>query len=72
MKKCYVFFLNSNGKKNQRKGKKSAGFGGFAAVSLHFLNKHHKSNCHTKAQCCNSFLLYFFKYKIIVYLRCTF
>ncbi len=31
-------------------------FGGFAAVSSQFLNKHHKSNCHTKAHCCNSFL----------------
>ena len=31
------------------------GCGGFAAVSLQFLNNNHKSNCHTKAQCCNSF-----------------
>ncbi len=30
------------------------GSGGFAAVSLPFLNKHHVSNCHTKAHCCNS------------------
>ncbi len=30
-------------------------FSGFAAVSSQFLNKHHKSNCHTKAHCCNSF-----------------
>ncbi len=26
-----------------------------AAVSSQFTNKPHKSNCHTKAQCCNSF-----------------
>ena len=31
------------------------GRGGFAAVSSQFLNKHHKSNFHTKAHCCNSF-----------------
>ena len=31
------------------------GSGDFAAVSSQFLNKHHKSNCHTKAHCYNSF-----------------
>ena len=31
------------------------GSGGFAAVSSQFQNKHHKSNCHTKAHSCNSF-----------------
>ena len=40
-----------------RNGKqKFGGFGicgGFAAVSSQFLNKHHKSKCHTKAHCCN-------------------
>ena len=31
------------------------GSDGFAAVSSQFLNKHHKSNCHTKAHCSNLF-----------------
>ena len=31
-------------------------FGGFAAFSSQYLNEHHKSNCHTKFHCCNSFL----------------
>ena len=31
------------------------GSGDFAAVSSQFLNKHHKSNCYTKAHCFNSF-----------------
>ena len=31
------------------------GSGNFIAVFSQFLHKHHKSNCHTKAHCCNSF-----------------
>ena len=42
-------------KKNLRQMTVFGGCGGFAAVSSHFLNKHHKNNYHTKAQCCNSF-----------------
>ena len=44
-----------NGKKNRRQMAVFGGSGGFAAVSSQFLNKHHKSNCHTKAHCCYSF-----------------
>ena len=35
--------------------------GGSAAFSLQFLNKQHKSNCHTKSHCCNSFFCVGFK-----------
>ncbi len=31
------------------------GGGGLATVSLQFLDKHHKSNCHTNSRCCKSF-----------------
>ena len=44
-----------NGKKNRRQMAVFGGSGNFAAVFSQFLNKHHKSNCHTKAHCCNSF-----------------
>ena len=42
-------------KKIRRQMAVFGGSGGFAAVSSQFLNNHHKSNCNTKAHCCNSF-----------------
>ena len=42
-------------KKNRRQIAVFGGSGNFAAVFSQFLNKHHKSNCHTKAHCFNSF-----------------
>ena len=42
-------------KKNWRQMAVFGGSGGFAAVYSQFLNKYQKSNCHTKAHCCNSF-----------------
>ncbi len=44
----------SNSARNDKKNFLVAD-GGFAAVSTQFQNKHHESNCHTKAHCCNSF-----------------
>ncbi len=71
MKNVRVIFLKKNklGSNDSemynsaRNGKKKiwrlmavfGGSGGFAAVSSQFQNKHRKSNCHTKAHCCNSF-----------------
>ncbi len=44
---------NSEMYNSPRNGKKT--FRRLMAVSSQFLNKHHKSNCHTKAHCCKSF-----------------